>query len=58
MALQGAPTGAREKFERERVLGVHAMSQLEVVWILMGAVLIGAAGAVAFVVATHALNLF
>jgi hypothetical protein len=34
------------------------MSQLEVVWILMGAVVIGAAGAGAFVIATRALNLF
>jgi hypothetical protein len=34
------------------------MSQREVVWILVGAVLIAAAGAVAFVVATYALSLF
>jgi hypothetical protein len=38
--------------------GVHAMSQREVVWILVGAVLIAAAGAGAFVVATYALDLF
>jgi hypothetical protein len=34
------------------------MSQREVVWILVGAVLIAAAGAGAFVVATRALSLF
>jgi hypothetical protein len=39
-------------------LGSNAMSQREVVWILLGAVLIAAAGAGAFVVATHALSLF
>jgi hypothetical protein len=34
------------------------MSQREVVWILVGAVLIAAAGAGAFVVTTYALSLF
>jgi hypothetical protein len=33
------------------------MSQREVVWILMGAVLVAAAGVAAFVVATYALSL-
>ena len=41
-----------------RVWRVTAMSQREVVWIFVGAVLIGAAGAGAFVVATYALSLF
>lgn len=40
------------------VLGVHAMSQREVVWILLGAVLIAAAGVGAFVVAIYALSPF
>jgi hypothetical protein len=34
------------------------MSQREVVWILMGAVLVAAAGVGAFVVVTYALRLF
>jgi hypothetical protein len=34
------------------------MSQREIVWILVGALLIGAAGAGAFVVATYAFNIF
>jgi len=40
------------------VLGVHAMSQHEVVWILLGAALIAAAGVGAFVVAIYALSPF
>jgi hypothetical protein len=34
------------------------MSQREVVWIVVGALVFGAAGAGAFVVATYALSLF
>jgi hypothetical protein len=34
------------------------MSHREVVWILVGALLIGAAGAGAFIVATYAFSLF
>jgi hypothetical protein len=51
-----------QKFEGTKIegggLGVTAMSQREVVWILVGAVLIAAAGAGAFVVTTYALSLF
>jgi hypothetical protein len=47
-----------DKIARGRVWGSHAMSQREVVWILMAAVLIAAAGVGAFVVVTYALSLF
>ena len=59
------PTGTGRCLEQERQnwkrvsLGSRAMSQREVVWILMGAVLIAAAGVGAFVVMTYdALSLF
>jgi hypothetical protein len=53
-----APSRSRGQNRKGRARGVHAMSQREVVWILLGAVLIGAVGAGAFVVATYALSLF
>ena len=39
-------------------LGVLQMSQRDLVWIVIGALVIGAAGTGAFVVATYALSLF
>jgi hypothetical protein len=62
MARQGPPgaTGRQkgDKIGKGTGWGVHAMSQREAVWILVGAVLIAAAGAGAFIVATYALSVF